>query len=293
MSPTTLHAQRQHVPYLEDIVNVDDDWRGVGDASARRKRQNRLNVRAYRRRKAMASSHDSRAVRDSHYASAAAQPSLLHWIERHQTADFLLKRERLPNQSILPMDMPASTSIVSAVFPLSPDHLITLVQFNALRGSLANRQLLDAAMSVDAYTTPSVGPTGLHVLPKLTNGALEILPRSLHPTETQRTISHPHWVDIIPHPNIRDNLINAIGNFDEHLLWSEIVGGLFLGFESKSSQMTHGAVMWDTPWYWEGWELGESVVLNWAWALKGCDDVLLATNYWREKRGEKRLVIKS
>jgi hypothetical protein len=76
------------------------------------------------------------------------------------------------------------------------------------------------------------------------------------------------------------------------LLWFEIVGGLFFGFTSKSSQITHGVIMWDTPWYWGGWELGESFVRKWAWALKGCEDVLLATNYWREKRSEKRLVIK-
>jgi hypothetical protein len=30
-------------------VNREDDWTGLADAAARRKRQNRLNVRAYRK----------------------------------------------------------------------------------------------------------------------------------------------------------------------------------------------------------------------------------------------------
>jgi hypothetical protein len=49
-------------------------------------------------------------------------------------------------------------------------------------------------------------------------------------------------------------------------------------------------MVWDTPWSWEGWELSESFVDRWRWALEGCDEVLEATNPWREFRGEERII---
>jgi hypothetical protein len=48
MSQSQPHAQRQHIPKLSNLVHSDDDWTGLTDAAARRKRQNRLNVRAHR-----------------------------------------------------------------------------------------------------------------------------------------------------------------------------------------------------------------------------------------------------
>jgi hypothetical protein len=48
MSQSQPHAQRQHIPRLANLVHSDDDWTGLTDAAARRKRQNRLNVRAHR-----------------------------------------------------------------------------------------------------------------------------------------------------------------------------------------------------------------------------------------------------
>jgi len=37
-----------HAKFMK-AVNREDDWTGLTDAAARRKRQNRLNVRAYRK----------------------------------------------------------------------------------------------------------------------------------------------------------------------------------------------------------------------------------------------------
>jgi hypothetical protein len=48
MEQLQVQGQRQHIPRLANLENRDDDWTGLTDAAARRKRQNRLNVRAHR-----------------------------------------------------------------------------------------------------------------------------------------------------------------------------------------------------------------------------------------------------
>lgn len=89
---------------------------------------------------------------------------------------------------------------------------------------------------------------------------------------------------------MRDNLIKNLGTFDAHQLWLEIIGGLFEGFSGDEME-SKGLVMWDTPWTWEGWELSEGFVKKWSWMLEGCEDMVRATNRWRERRGEEALVL--
>ncbi|KAH8747598.1 hypothetical protein F5883DRAFT_437129, partial [Diaporthe sp. PMI_573] len=41
-----------------------------------------------------------------------------------------------------------------------------------------------------------------------------------------------------------------------------------------------------------GWEVSLALLRKWGWLLEGCEDILEATNYWREKRGEKKVIFK-
>lgn len=190
------------------------------------------------------------------------------------------------------MDVPAARSIATIIFPLSSDHLIVLLQYNVLRGSLLNRKLLDQISTINTHLHSSKASTDLHVFPPLSSRDSSLLPPSLHPTLLQKSTSHPHWIDIIPHPVFRDNLIKASGHFDEDQLWSDVVGGLFEGFPDDEVE-ARGIVMWETPWLWEGWELSEGFVKSWGWLLGGGQDVLGPTNKWREMRGEVRIAIEA
>jgi hypothetical protein len=212
----------------------------------------------------------------------------LYWVEENQVAVSLPTSSVRSKVNLLPMDVPASTSIYTIVFPLSSDHLITLIQFNVLRGGLENRRLLDLAQGMDSRH-PGFESTDVHVNPRSLSCELAKLPPSLRPTLAQQTIPHPHWIDIIPHPVWRDNLIRAVGSFDADQLWSDTVGSLFE--ETGNDEAAQGVVLWEPPWHWDGWELSEAFVTEWAWALKGCEELLQATNKWREKRGEDRIVI--
>lgn len=187
------------------------------------------------------------------------------------------------------MQTPAAISITTTTFPLSSDHLLTLVQFNVLRGSLANRQLLDNALSVDGRVDSTMTPTEMHVLPLLSPTALARVPPCLRPTPHQRTVLHPSWIDIFPHPTIRDNLILANGVFDADRLWLDVVGGLFEGIDDDSE--ASGVMLWETPWTWQGWELTEGFIERWGWMLQGCKEVLDETNRRRQERDEDRITM--
>lgn len=168
------------------------------------------------------------------------------------------------------------------IFPLCPDHLITLLQYNVLRACIANRSLLSSP------TTPTLcSSEALSVLP-VTSLPKEI-PLSLHPTHLQQTVPHEDWIDIIPHPQWRDNLIMAIGTFDEDELWSDTIGGLFEGFPQSEIEQ-RGVVVWSPTWHYSGWEVTEGFWRKWKWSMKGCENVVDATNHWRKLRGEEPLV---
>jgi hypothetical protein len=174
--------------------------------------------------------------------------------------------------------------VARIIFPLSSDHLITLLQFNVLRGSLINRQLLSGSITAVSSDCSS---EALQILPS--PSAPKSVPPSLEPTALQRTIPHEDWIDIIPHPTWRDNVILAVGTFDEDDLWSDTIGGLFEGFPHSECEK-RGVIAWEPPWDISGWEVSEAFWRKWAWSFKGCWDVLEATNKWRRQRGEEPLV---
>lgn len=53
-----------------------------------------------------------------------------------------------------------------------------------------------------------------------------------------------------------------------------------------------GIISWSDPWEATGWEATELFVKKWGFLLRGCEDVLKASNQWRERRGEDSLSVK-
>ena len=226
------------------------------------------------------------------------EPEIPCWVEDQQTVSiFPASVAKALNSTEIPLIPyePATpnsailnkTPAIRIILPLSADHLITLLQFNVLRASLANRRLISSFHNIPEDECSSAAT---HVLPSPSNP--QTIPPSLHPTEMQRTVPHESWIDIIPHPVWRDNLILASGSFDEDDLWVDVVGGLFEGFPASEVEQ-RGLIAWSPPWHVSGWELSEGFWRKWGWSLKGCGDALEATNRWREKRGEEPLVFEA
>ncbi|VUC24794.1 unnamed protein product [Clonostachys rosea] len=259
---------------LVEANDLDDNWTGLSDAAARRKRQTRLSMRAHRRRKALEGAKKSR------------QESLVAcWDGRRQ------KVLHLPESQAKALNYNHESPVIrqnsdGSIFPLSSDHLIILIQFNVMRAVIVNKQLL-STLEPDG-TSYYHNPGAVCVLPALAN--TQGLPTSLHPTKTQTMIPHGRWIDIFPHPTWRDNFIHAEGRFNEYDLCSDTLGGLFRG-ELAAECERHGIIVWSPPWDFNGWELTEGFVKKWGWSIKGCSDVLEATNKWRSLRGEKPLIL--
>lgn len=169
------------------------------------------------------------------------------------------------------------------VFPLCPDHLITLLQFNALRALIVNRSLVSGMLVTPLDCVEEV----THVIPYPTKP--ELIPASLLPTTLQQTVPHGDWIDMFPCPEGRDRLIMATGTFDEDDLWADCIGGLFEGFPDDEMER-RGLIAWSPPWEITGWEMSEGFLRKWGWLFEGLPGILEATNRRRMERGEEPLV---
>ncbi|KAL1597688.1 hypothetical protein SLS60_008174 [Paraconiothyrium brasiliense] len=165
-------------------------------------------------------------------------------------------------------------------FALAPDHyLITLIQYNTLRGIMTN--LLLVQVTLDPACQNAVRIPLLHQLPQTP-------PPTFEQTPLQKRIKHEGWIDSIPCPKLRDNLIIATGSFNDDVLCDDICGGLYDGFDHVESR---GLLVWGDPWLIASWEISPGFLSRWGFLLKGCEEMLRATNGWRESRGEEPLVM--
>lgn len=116
------------------------------------------------------------------------------------------------------------------------------------------------------------------------------IPESLKLTELQRTVPHDRWIDLIPSPKMRENAILLAGRFNGMDLCEDIVGGIYQGFGSERIE-NNGMLAWTDPWHVSGWEVTDGFVRKWGFLLKGCWDMIEATNLWRALRGEDPLIV--
>ncbi|KAI0965308.1 hypothetical protein F4678DRAFT_476699 [Xylaria arbuscula] len=291
MISTYQHADRiaprirlASMPQLAEATGREDDWTGTKDAAARRRAQTRLNTRAYRKRKALAKKAEASSAA---IGKTVVKPEALVecWNDERQSVSTVpasrIKELFNARSPLLPDRSRKERS--SIVFPLSPDHLITLLQFNALRALAINRTLISGIL-----TTPlDCGDEVIHVVPYPTKH--ELIPSALLPTTLQQTVPHDSWIDMFPSPEGRDRLIRAAGTFDEDELWADCIGGLYEGFPDDEIEK-RGMIAWSPPWDITGWEMSEGFLRKWGWLVKGLPGVLEATNRWRKERCEEPLV---
>ncbi|KAK1519461.1 uncharacterized protein CCOS01_11112 [Colletotrichum costaricense] len=272
--------QLSSMPQLAEATSGQDDWTGTTNAAARRKAQTRLNTRAYRKRKALANKPE--AVNAAAKSLIKSEAVVECW-DIKQESFSTVPASRVKNlynarNPLLPER--SKRNQLHIIFPLCPDHLITLLQYNAVRAMAANRTLIS-----DILTTPlDCAEEIFHVVPYPNNPGL--LPSTLLPTITQQTVLHSDWIDMFPCPQARDSLIQAAGTFDEDDLWADCVGGLYEGFPDDEMER-RGMIAWSPTWDISGWEMSEGFMRKWGWLFKGLPGPLEATNRWRIERGEE------
>ncbi|KAM0191007.1 hypothetical protein ACHAPA_002841 [Fusarium lateritium] len=279
---TTFQAQASCIqltamPQLAEALSARDDWTGTKDAAARRRAQTRLNMRAYRKRKAQ-----EKKAEASSDVLVKSEPLVECWDIKQESMSTIpaSRATQLYNKRTPVLPKRPRRTMFNFVFPLSPDHLITLLQYNALRALAVNRTLISGIL-----TTPlDCDVEAFHVVPYPTNP--DAVPSALLPTILQQTVPHGDWVDMFPCAEGRDNLIRAAGTFDEDELWDDCIGGLYEGYPDDEMER-RGMIAWSPPWDISGWEMSEGFVKKWGWLFKGLPGPLEATNRWRVERGEE------
>ncbi|CAK7200329.1 hypothetical protein SEUCBS139899_003020 [Sporothrix eucalyptigena] len=174
------------------------------------------------------------------------------------------------------------------------DHLIHLVQLNVYRAFLANMLSLGRT-SLVTCTTDLDDKDG-RVLSTVNTSPR--MPPALAPTLLQKSTPHAAWIDLFPLPALRDALIRAHGTYDMCALYVDVLGTIgnktarsdgtvYRQRLSESTSERTGVVVWGEPWRVESWELEEGFVRRWTWLLQnGCDELLRATDRWRQFRGD-------
>lgn len=284
------------MPQQAGVSKAQDDWTGIIDTKERRRRQNRLNVRAYRRRK---------ALKDTEHGCTSLDDPI-----RITTVSIRTKPQRqalLADTSQINSDTITSTETASPIilFPLSPDHqLLFLIEENVSRAILTNYYMYTLARSrfpASFTCIPMIlpPPPPQHAYENPTSP----IPPSLEPTEIQLTVPHPAWIDLFPMPQLRDNIILAFneGTIDTDELCDDLVGPIFDEFccvpsndpaATATSQTNRlGLIAWSEPWDIGGWELTEECLKKWSFLLYGCETILQRTNGWRATRGEDPVLI--
>ena len=119
---------------------------------------------------------------------------------------------------------------------------------------------------------------------------LSSIPPSLAPTLLQRSTTQELWIDILPMGAFRDNLILATthGSIDVDEFCGDMLGGLFEGYNDLELK---GVLCWSDPWCADGWEVTEGFLRKWGFVIKGCQELMDATNRWRALRNEEPLVL--
>ena len=171
------------------------------------------------------------------------------------------------------------------------DHHLRLMQLNIINAFTKNAQAL--GFPFDWLICEAVSPFGRYGPdPAAMTTTSVSAPPSLAPTKMQLKVKHHPWLDLLPLPLMRHNLLVAgavLGAEVEERLHDELFKDLIWSGEERPEWT--GLVVWGEPWNPQSWEMSESFAKKWAWLIYGCPEILSSTNSWRSKRGEKPMAM--
>lgn len=163
------------------------------------------------------------------------------------------------------------------------DLLLHLTQLNFTRALMENTRLL--GLKSDQLHDEAISP--FNTTGPWQNDSIHTLPITLQPTEIQRRIPHHPWLDLLPDPQMRNNLVLA-GEFEEERQLCRDIKG-----NGRLRSQRSGIIVWSDPWDPAGWAITEAFARSWGWVIQNCHALAHSTNQWRAKRNERPLFLVS
>ena len=157
---------------------------------------------------------------------------------------------------------------------LAEHRFLRLTQYSHLRAQIQNMTILDLEPSLFA-DDESVSPWT--IFNPFTPKDPAMLSSPLMPTPLQLSTWHHPYVDLLPSPSLRDNIVSAsLDDAQEEQLCYDLH---LIGFTIWGSQ----------PWDPMGWEVSQEFVDSWSWLID--PETIRYSNFWRTARGELPLVV--
>ncbi|KAJ9138806.1 hypothetical protein NKR23_g8171 [Pleurostoma richardsiae] len=275
----------ERMPQQSEVVHPEDDWTGVISVTKRRRLQNRLNQRAYRRRKLERESAESRTSTEQS-EQVHVVPGLVAQQDPGDQSQPLTRRGCRLEFSETRNELYQFARQAYQEYLLAsprPAALHTLIQLNVLNALGKNAAILGITIE-SLCQEDSLSPFNCQG----PWGSWDSLPPALRPTTLQIAVRHHPWIDLFPLPQMRDNFLRALGSIDEEELNVDLVD-----VEEETPGGKPNLIVWGEPSDPGAWEATVPFLRKWGWVLRGCRETFDATNHWRETRGETRLVFET
>ncbi|KAE8372160.1 hypothetical protein BDV26DRAFT_298110 [Aspergillus bertholletiae] len=279
-APRSSIIRLEHMPQQAWVRTTGDDWTGIIDPKERRRLQNRHNQRAYRSRRKdkIVESQDDRPSTSS---STSTSEMVLQSPSQgsHMDATEELKCAHAPPYALQFRQWFEATARDSYLRGApQTDHLISLSRLNV------HRAIIDNICAIGMTNDWTKSDDSISIFNLVQPGFQEDnIPPSLRPTVVQRSVPHHPWLDFFPFPHMRDNLITAGDTFDD----DDLCHDLMAFWDTRNTGAT--LLVWGEPSDPKNWEVTEGFARKWGWLLRGCSELLVSTNFWRMRRGERPL----
>ncbi|MCJ1403760.1 hypothetical protein MMC11_006983 [Xylographa trunciseda] len=253
---------------LRHVQDAEDDWTKQPDQTQRKRLQNRL---AQRKRRALFQTVKSKnaGLVAQHNAKSQCEPQDGRTIST-ESVTLCAPSPQAPQDALSSIALRIQFSLVE--IGLSEHRYLRLTQYSNLRAQIQNMTILGLEPSVFA-DDESLSPWTIFNPFSPKDPAMASCP--LMPTLLQLSTWHHPFVDLLPSPSLRDNILSAsLDDTQEEQLCYDLH---LIGFTIWGSQ----------PWDPIGWEVSQEFVDNWSWLLDS--ETIRYSNFWRTGRGEPPL----